>query len=201
MSEERVTRGHYSSVDEMMADMDRRDAEERKKHPIKYFMKRVRHEIKYLCDLPGDLYRELKWFIQRGKRGWSDRDGWSIDWHLSEILPAMLKNLKEYHYGVCGGLVKEQEDLLKKNNPNMSQRDIEDKAVDLADDVFNSYLDEMIWTFEFAMKISNSEINMPFEGYEKLRGDKNWRFATKREIRRFNKGFNLFKKYFFNLND
>lgn len=40
-----------------------------------------------------NLYREGKWFLQRGYRGYSDRDAWSIDTFLTQIMPPMLEQL------------------------------------------------------------------------------------------------------------
>ena len=48
--------------------------------------------------IPGEVYRRTKWFVQRGWRGYSDRDNWGIDGFLLEILPPMLENLK-HGYG------------------------------------------------------------------------------------------------------
>ena len=47
-----------------------------------------------------DFFLEIKWFIQRGQRGWSDRDSWSIDWWLSEIMPSILIKLKNSKAGI-----------------------------------------------------------------------------------------------------
>lgn len=49
---------------------------------------------------PRDWYYSTKYFIQRGRRGWSDRDTWSLDDHLAEILPPMLRHLKEHKHGI-----------------------------------------------------------------------------------------------------
>lgn len=38
---------------------------------------------------------EIKWFIQRGKRGYADSDVWSLDWYLSEWLPKAIRQLKK----------------------------------------------------------------------------------------------------------
>lgn len=50
---------------------------------------------KYLAD----LFREAKYFIQRGYRGYSDRDVWSIDWFLTTIMPPILRRLKKTTHG------------------------------------------------------------------------------------------------------
>lgn len=37
---------------------------------------------------------EIRCFYQRGTRGWSDRDVWSIDYHLDRVIPPMIRQLK-----------------------------------------------------------------------------------------------------------
>lgn len=51
-----------------------------------------------------DLYDEAKYFIQRGRRGYSDRDVWSVDWFLTSIMPGMLRQLKKTTHGAPIGL-------------------------------------------------------------------------------------------------
>lgn len=53
---------------------------------------------------------EIKWFWQRGTRGYSDRDVWGIDdWFLNIIVP-MLEQLKEVKHGYPLDLTSEQWD-------------------------------------------------------------------------------------------
>ena len=42
---------------------------------------------------PKDRYRDVKHFIQRGRRGYDDTTWWNIDHHLDKILPPMLRKL------------------------------------------------------------------------------------------------------------
>ena len=44
-----------------------------------------------------ESYYRTKWFLQRGWRGYSDRDNWSIDYYLNSWLPAALRGLKNGH--------------------------------------------------------------------------------------------------------
>lgn len=46
--------------------------------------------------------RRLKWFYQRGKRGYADCDVWAIDSYLSRIIPPMLKQFKSVTNGYPG---------------------------------------------------------------------------------------------------
>lgn len=45
------------------------------------------------------LYYQAKWFIQRGRRGYADRDVWSIDWYLCNWMPQALEDLKRTSHG------------------------------------------------------------------------------------------------------
>lgn len=50
------------------------------------------------------FFLEIKWFIQRGKRGWADCDVWAIDSYLNRVIPAMLENLANCKHGAPPGL-------------------------------------------------------------------------------------------------
>ena len=45
---------------------------------------------------------EIKYFIQRGRRGYSDRDTWNIDYYLSSWMPQALKKMISYGNGYPG---------------------------------------------------------------------------------------------------
>ena len=44
---------------------------------------------------PSALWYRAKWFIQRGRRGWSTRDNWSMYNYVGVMMADMLKNLRE----------------------------------------------------------------------------------------------------------
>ena len=72
-------------------------------HPFLEFCIQVYYSIYRACNWPKDFYRECKYFIQRGKRGYSNRDLWSFDCYLSEVIIGGLKRLKEIRSsGNCG---------------------------------------------------------------------------------------------------
>lgn len=48
---------------------------------------------------PYKLHRRIKWFIQRGQRGWSDRDTWGFDIYLAEVLASGLVYLRDNLHG------------------------------------------------------------------------------------------------------
>lgn len=52
------------------------------------------------------VYREIKWFIQRGRRGYSDADIWSLDYWLLTILPPAIRSLADTYHGHPVGLCR-----------------------------------------------------------------------------------------------
>uniref|UniRef100_A0A6M3L9K3 Uncharacterized protein n=1 Tax=viral metagenome TaxID=1070528 RepID=A0A6M3L9K3_9ZZZZ len=45
------------------------------------------------------MIKRIKWFFQRGKRGWADCDWWGMDYYLVSIILPMLKELKTNQHG------------------------------------------------------------------------------------------------------
>lgn len=66
----------------------------------------------YIVDIP----KNIKWFIQRGKRGYSDSDLWSLDWYLCTWMPEALREMKRMAHGHPGSLksVREWKQILEK---------------------------------------------------------------------------------------
>lgn len=57
----------------------------------------------FLINIP----KEIKWFCQRGYRGWADCDIWSLDGYLSSWMPDALRRLGEKKVGCPGDLYDE----------------------------------------------------------------------------------------------
>jgi hypothetical protein len=75
---------------------------ERKAWPI---WKKARMWFKWNVAQPVRKFpREVRWFIQRGRRGWSDYDMWSMDSHIARLNIEMLARLREIAHGYPGGL-------------------------------------------------------------------------------------------------
>lgn len=70
------------------------------------------HVITHFWIIPGEVGRRIKWFVQRGWRGYSDRDNWSIDSFLLDILPPMLENLRKNTHGYPVDLTAEKWELI-----------------------------------------------------------------------------------------
>lgn len=40
------------------------------------------------------MIKEIKWFIQRGRRGWADCDWWDMHSYIADMMPALIRKLK-----------------------------------------------------------------------------------------------------------
>ena len=49
----------------------------------------LRHPLETLKE----AYFKVKWFWQRGRRGYSDSDAWNLQWYLAGWLPGALREL------------------------------------------------------------------------------------------------------------
>ena len=118
--------------------------------------------------------REVKWFIQRGKRGYADCDTWGIDYYLVDIIPKMIKRLRENYQGIptC---------LYAKDDWDENWQITAEGADDRASEKWNKILDEIMVAF----KLMKKELDC-----EKL---------TKEEIKIKNKGVKQLYKYFYHL--
>lgn len=71
-------------------------------------MYRKSYYVTHPLALAKHLRREIKYFYQRGKRGYSDADVWSLDWYLNSWLPEALESLKGQLHGhptnLCDGV-------------------------------------------------------------------------------------------------
>lgn len=45
---------------------------------------------------PRRRYRAIKWFIQRGRRGWADCDTWDLDTYLARVIAESVDRLRQY---------------------------------------------------------------------------------------------------------
>lgn len=62
---------------------------------LSYYFKRPHRFVE-------EIYDKIKWFIQRGKRGYSDYDTWSFDVYIVGVLAGGLKHLSKHAAGFPG---------------------------------------------------------------------------------------------------
>ena len=130
-----------------------------------------------------DWYYEVKYFIQRGQRGYSDRDTWDFDSYLCEIIPPAIRYLSKNKSGCPGDLWDKE----AKNNECHKWFEI---------------LEEIAQGFEAADQIKSLSryckwLKTDKEVYDhELEMEKDKQLAVK-----FERGMELFAKYFLNLWD
>ena len=167
----------YKDLDTMFKEIEK----ERKEHPIKYFFLDTWRLLIIMWEKPGYIYREIIWFIQRGKRGYADCDVWDFDSYLSDVIKNGIKQLKEHHHGhSCWE---------------------EGMTDDEAEQKWNNILDDIIFTFTVEKKKEDVEwIYLPKKKQttkiKKFAKDLDIHIMTKEERDRYNKGWFYFKKYF-----
>lgn len=134
------------------------------------------------------LPREIKWFWQRGKRGYSDRDVWNMDdWFLDTIIP-MLKKLKTIKHGYPANLTPEEWDKILDRMIFCFK-----EANDSTCSMINEYEEKFILeTFGNPLK-DNKELR---ENYIRRTTE-----IEKYQLKMEEEGFQLFSKYFHNLWD
>lgn len=91
------------------------------------------------------LWNEVKWFFQRGFRGYDDRLFWAMDEYLSPIIVAGLKNLRKNALGYPAGITSQNK--------------------------WNKILDKMIFSFEYdkfeyPFKKTMKDLNKVEEGHK-----------------------------------
>jgi len=87
---------------------------------------------RFILEIPYNL-KKIKWFYQRGRRGWADCDWWDMSGYLIGIILPMLKELREYQHGY----------------PGTGDADTPEK--------WNVILDRMIFGFEAGKRVSNDD--------------------------------------------
>ena len=102
----------------------------------------LHHPIKAFIIYP---YLDVKWFIQRGRRGYSDCDSWNLGSYLSKWMPEAVRSLKDGH-GVPAQLVDKDE----PTDEDMARYRI----------TWNDILEQIALGFE-AQRILEDEMIMP----------------------------------------
>lgn len=155
----------------------------------------------HIQEFPFDFYLETKWFIQRGIRGYSDRDCWGIDYYLADIMPKMIRELKKNKHGIPSSMFSKNARLNKYNDYTKQEYKRAEKR-------WENTLNTIIKTFETAKKIQNSNLiyystnvyKSNTQLIKKLK-ENNFKVMTFKECKEFEKGLDLFKDNFFLLWD
>ena len=163
---------------ELIEDMFTKWDEENEKWYNKYFVIPFHTFIYAIMEFPS----KVKWFYQRGSRGWSDRSAWSIDtWLVNNLIP-MLERLKKDKHGTPALMYRKKDGVDKGGNPTGN-------ADWLANNRWNNVLNEILYGLKCAKKIQ--DLDYDYKDKE----------LTKRLIKSSQRSFELIGKYLFSLWD
>lgn len=121
-------------------------------------------------------YRSIKWFIQRGVRGYSEADIWEMDAWFCRVFPSMLRELSKQ----LNKVPQIPYPLLKEIREIPNYESYTEEEMKVAFDNWMNILNEMINCFE---KANRRDESLDFKEKE----------AQK------DKGFELLKTYFYEL--
>ena len=144
----------------------------------KYIVLPIGTAYRWLWELPYCI----KYFVQRGRRGWSDQDAWSIDTWLVDNLIPMLERLKNNKYGTPSSMFRKKDGVDKDGNST-------DEAHRLAEQRWDNVLREIIYGLKCAKKIQ--DLDYDYKDKE----------LTKKLTKSVQKSFTLIGKHLFNLWD
>lgn len=169
-------------------------------HPIRYKLQQIYYAIwRFFVRIIDFFKYGIKYFIQRGRKGWSGEDWWNLPFYISKIMVDCLKKLKKEGHGL----------------PTWEKGKAEKQAIK----EWNDILDNIIYTFEMATKIGEGDIDYISttqkdaekmrKSYRRTHRDLKKKYPelpfgkvlTAKESEKLEKGFDLFKKWFFHLWD
>lgn len=132
-----------------------------------YYMKHPHEYILCLC-------RNLKYFYQRGTRGYCERDVWSIDWHLTSYMGNALRDLSAQVHGTP---------IIDTGRTFDDPNDCDTLTIE----EWKATILYIAETFDIGRKIQDFEYMTTEE--------------VQVAMKRFNHGMAMFTEYFFNLWD
>jgi len=185
-----------------MRESNRRSKAWEKAHPILNFFQDCHYKIDRKKDIPEDIYHNIKYFIQRGKRGYSRRDVGGFYCYLTDIMIGGLKELQGMAHGFPGGIA------------NSHTIDIDGESKGTKE--WKKIIGKIIWTFEAIKKVENHEWVLVEDENKRREYIKyvrrlnkqpkdrmfddlplhKWHLMTKKEMKRYHEGWELLKTYF-----
>lgn len=172
----------YSSVKEMKEDIY-------KWHREHFILSKYYAIRRFFIKIKDFFIYDIKYFIQRARRGYSEKDTWNFDFYLAKIIYEGLEYLKKNKRGY-------PITILPKNvkDPN---KDVDYKA---NEKVWDEIMDKMIYAFKLAKEVGEGEREFYLPKMSK-QFKKEFKCLKREEDRAMKKGFKLFTKHFFNLWD
>jgi len=143
----------------------------------------LRWLIYNLPDAPKDCYNTIKWFIQRGIRGYSDFDTWDLDGYLSKVIKNSVIDLQKNGCGLPNDCnEKEWDEIMNKI-------------------IITFHTSELIAEGRYIYFSTYEHDYKNYAQFKKVLKDTKVFVMSYDDCKRYEKGWELFKKYFNNLWD
>jgi hypothetical protein len=197
----------YKTWEEVEADIDATEQlEKNRKNGLfgliwkLYYGLRELYYIVFYRFSPSYEVKKLYWFFQRGFRGWASCDTWSFSGYIARVIKGGIKYLRDKKQGIPAEFFPE----------GMTHPEVEK----VAEERWTVVLDEIIWSFDMADRVNNSDVHMYIESWteekniemanslKELAHKKGYEpdhYMTKAEYERMQNGFQLFIKHFWSL--
>jgi len=127
---------------------------------------RIIHKIR-------SFLREIKWFIQRGKRGYADSDLWDLYWYISNLIVDALKEFDKRRGGHPGYLTDKK--WSEKLNEMREGFEFYKNVDDIESEAFEKFGDKrkagkLLWLedVEKQRKIAEKKLNIFIKYFEHL---------------------------------
>ena len=194
---------YKSSEPKSTEEWKRLEMEWNEKHPVLVFINKIYdffyYPISGFISWVFMIPREIKWFFQRGIRGWADCDTWGFNGYNSRVVKEAIKHLKNTKTGHPCSLYTYTE----QRNPTTEETQ---EAIAKWEEILNS----IIYSFECLEYISNQDWYEWYPGcenfYPRLQ-EKNpilyddIHFQTEEEYKKMKVGMNNFCEYYMSLWD
>jgi len=146
-----------------------------------------------------DKPKEFKWFIQRGKRGYSDCDVWGFHHHMSTVILGGLKELRENLHGFPPEITFEEWKRILDEMIYTFQtlKDVDDEKTAMFDS--QEYDEQRKWYDDM---IKDTDVFSTWTDYDDPKFPKYPKHVMSLEdCQRYDKGWKYFKEYYFQLWD
>jgi hypothetical protein len=163
------------------------DKEWKKEHPVAFWIDtliknkgiagyRGSYAILHPWVMLDYAFREVKYAFQRAFRGWDDTVIWSIDYHLAEMIPVWLMELKKYKGGVPQEFIHKEDEYVDEHGiwtvskEGMQKAEAEyDAVLDIIMAGFNAYKDLSDCKFDYGSPKEAEATRIYEEGFDLFR--------------------------------
>lgn len=181
-------------------------------HPIQHWFKQnIYYPIYRIPSRIEDFIDSVRWFIQRGKRGYADCDIWQFDTYLAKMIFEGARKIKEIKHGVPMIYFKPCDRGYKDGN-------FSEAVMERADKRFDYVLDEIAWTMaQYHRCHYDGNLLIPADGkyysqamLKKMlkfcenmneNPDREYEVISRKDYERYLNGWKLLTHYFCTLND